>query len=62
MDVLIFVALPKYFIRKAIEREVDCDTSIHHSIEEEKSFDLRYSCNIKTWIIDTKGAVYRKHR
>ena len=47
MDVLIFVALPNYFIEERTEREVDCDTSVHHSIEEKNSFNLRCSFNIK---------------
>ena len=47
MDVLMFVALPNYFTKNAIGREVDCDTSVHHSIEEKNSFNLRCSFNIK---------------
>ena len=54
MDVLIFVALPNYFIKKQMERERVCDTSIHHSIEQKKSYNLMHSTSTKTWIMIEK--------
>ena len=60
MNLPIFIGIPNYFIKKRMERETVCDTSVHYSTEEEKSFNLACNFSTKTWNICRNAAVLRR--